>query len=153
MAFAVLVTVINDPGFLIFSKFPLTDACHCPTPLYRALRRDSLCHLHLHSSLQNLASPRLARKRTPPLKNGDLQCSHILNVVPVAFMRAAVNSSAECKLSGRSASTGLLFLSGTKKIPNSPTCCVSGSGHLSTFSCDRLDQARPSNTKRNLFAI
>src|SRR5215472_18874896 len=92
--------------------------------------RDSLCHLHLHSSLQNLASPRLVRKRTPPLKNGDLQCSHILNVVPVAFMRAAVNTSAECKLFGRSASTALFFLSGTKRIPSSPTCCVSGAGHL-----------------------
>jgi len=33
---------------------------------YRALRRDSLCHFHLHALLQNRASPRLLRKRVPP---------------------------------------------------------------------------------------
>ena len=59
---------------------------------YRALRRDSLCHFHLHSLLQNRASPRLVRKRVPPLKNGVLQCSHKLNVVPVAIIRAAYPS-------------------------------------------------------------
>jgi hypothetical protein len=32
-----------------------------------ALRRVSLCHFHLHALLQNRASPRLARKRMPPL--------------------------------------------------------------------------------------
>jgi hypothetical protein len=103
---------MRRPLYFCVSSFEASSANHLVP--YRALRRDSLCHFHLHSLLQNRASPRLVRKRVPPLRNGVLQCPQMLNVVPVAIMRAAYSLSADCKSVGRKARTGRLFLSGTK---------------------------------------
>src|SRR5262245_47976618 len=84
------------------------------------LRRISLWCLQRHSLLQNRASPRFLSRPEPPLRNGELQCSQVLNVVPVVAMRAAYSTNAPLRSSGLSASFSVLSFCRSKKIPTSP---------------------------------
>src|SRR5215831_12507207 len=103
-----------------YERLVIVASNQCDLHLPLALRRISLWCFHRHSLPQNRASPRFLSRPEPPLRNGVLQCSQVLKIVPVAAMRAAYNMSAFGRSSGFSASLNLPVLSRSKKIPTLP---------------------------------